>query len=215
MNSRSDLALEGLKAACGAVFGWLIATNTHKILSLIPTTVFALALGYQFLIVPRRRILTVRDICKSFMSLAEFDAKTRLTLHRPISRGRYQQVFDYLPNGAGARRKFPRSEGIVGKCINEPGVLIQNFADDHDYEISMVEDYGYSVETSRRRSTDRRSYFAAPILDGKRVVAVLYLDSVTQGAFPNHKKLGIEMLMDDILRQIGELLPHWHERSRN
>ena len=48
----------------------------------------------------------------------------------------------------------------------------------------MVDDYNYTSEQMRERTTDRRSYLCMPIMDNEKVAALFYLDARTVNAFP-------------------------------
>jgi hypothetical protein len=163
---------------------------------------------YQVRQVPNARLRSIHERLALFVKLAGFSGTVRMTIHRPIWRKRYQQVINYVPTNEGAHRKFPDTQGIVGKCIADPShVYIENFPDETAYSTLMVQRYGYSVEQSMKRAIDRRSYYAHPLVRDGKLIAVLFVDSTHCGEFPANRSLEVDGLCDELSREIAELLP--------
>jgi hypothetical protein len=110
----------------------------------------------------------------------------RCTYHVPTSRRQLRQCFDYIPYGGGNGRSWPSRKGLVGKAFKLKKSFVENFANDQDYRVGMVTDYGYTTDEVQQHSTDRRSYFCHPLIDDHlRVLGIVYFDSVVTNKFPD------------------------------
>ena len=137
--------------------------------------------------------------------LPEGNDGIRCTYHVPVGvfRKRLLQVCDYLPNGGGGGRKFPRSKGIIGAAFRDKKMLVENFHNDSDYRDQMKLKYNYTTQEIGERAADRRSYLCSPILDeNHKVLGLVYFDSDTYGTFELNGSPQITMITTtcDVIR---------------
>ncbi len=108
----------------------------------------------------------------------------RCTYHVPISDSKFLQVFDYIPNGGGGKRKFNTTRGIIAKAFQEKTPLVENFDGSHDFQKRMVTQYNYSTSELGHRTPDRRSYICYPVIDENHyVMGMIYCDSSVPHTF--------------------------------
>lgn len=96
------------------------------------------------------------------------------------------QVARYTrPSLGGPRwRILSPAVGLVGRCLRLDELVWVNFRDRSEYDHRMVAEFGFAPEDVQQHTTSARSYLAAPLHDGGRLVGVLYFFSTEPQVFP-------------------------------
>jgi hypothetical protein len=126
------------------------------------------------------------------LSNEEPDETFRFTFHirDPIFDDYLLQLMNYYPNGGGAGRIFSARRGIIGKVWRSRTPLIEGrLLDGEDRKLRRAEqvriielDWGMTNEEARK-SIERPSYVAIPILSGAKRLGILYMDSARENQF--------------------------------
>ena len=95
------------------------------------------------------------------------------------------QLTDYVgPFGGDKGRITTLDKGIIGRCARTEKREIVNFADQHEYERRMVEEFGFLRKEAESHTKSARSYLAEPIKIDGQVVGVMYFFSTEAQVFP-------------------------------
>jgi|HubBroStandDraft_6_1064221.scaffolds.fasta_scaffold21767_3 hypothetical protein len=135
-------------------------------------------------------ILTV--VSPLLLKNAEPDETFRCTFHirDPIFDDYLLQLMNYYPNGGGAGRIFSARRGIIGKVWRSRTPLIEgHLLDEKDSELPRAEqlriielNWGMTNEEARK-SIERPSYVAIPLMAGAKRLGILYMDSSKRDQF--------------------------------
>lgn len=95
------------------------------------------------------------------------------------------QITDYSGYLGGRRWRFTAStKGLIGRCLRSGKPEYANFADESEYSLRMVREFGFSREEVDRHTKQARSYCAYPIHEADKMIGVLYLFSTEPQVFP-------------------------------
>ena len=125
----------------------------------------------------------------------------RVTFHRvifPEGEAKYPEEYEQLlpyaggvSGDGGAGRKFSIRSGIVGRTIREKSAFAASRINDNyeEYIHELVHEWAYPEHDARALKSDRQSWMAVPIFGSKkRVIGVVYLDSVEREFFTDDVK---------------------------
>lgn len=97
----------------------------------------------------------------------------------------FVQIVDYQGQMHGRRwRVFSAAKGIIGRCFRTETYEYGCFASDEDFDHRMVSEFGYTKDDLANITRNGKSYWEHPIMNGRRILGVLFLFSPEPSIFP-------------------------------
>lgn len=114
------------------------------------------------------------------------------------------QLTDYVgPEGGKKGRLTLITQGIIGRCARTGKVEAIDFADEVEYDHSMVCDFGFTEEETKTHSRTARSYLAVPLKSEGVTVGVIYFFTSEPQVFPGAVDLAeLNKAAKDIVRYL-------------
>lgn len=110
--------------------------------------------------------------------------EVRCSFHKPVFRKKLKKVVGYIPNPSKEGEKLDDNKGIAGLVFHDKLILTENFHDDQEYRNLMVSNYKFTNDEMQKRSINKRSYFAFPLInENNDVKGVIFFDSNVEGTF--------------------------------
>lgn len=198
---KRNVIIRAIEFLCAAAIGGILSQSSFsKFWTFAPIVVCVAAILYEYRAAVADRQSRIKSQLTLLMRLLAFESKldVRCTYHVPVGRKQLHQVFDYIPSGGGAGRKFSQGKGIIGKTFADKGWSVENFQDDTGYREQMIAKYNYTAEELRNRRADRRSYFCYSLVDeNNNVLGLIYFDSSQPNTFTyDETDLRTKMIID-------------------
>lgn len=114
------------------------------------------------------------------------------------------QITDYVgPEGGRKGRVTLVNQGIIGRCARTERQECAGFADEDDYRMSMVRDFGFTKEEAGRHTASARSYLAHPLKVEGAVVGVMFFFTTEPQVFP---RAGRQVEWDSLAQEVVNYL---------
>lgn len=95
------------------------------------------------------------------------------------------QLCDYVGSSGGRKGRVTQiTQGVIGRCARTGNMETVEFADQKDYQASMVKNFGFTKKETASHTSSARSYLAYPIKREKEIIGVIYFFSTEPQIFP-------------------------------
>lgn len=116
----------------------------------------------------------------------------------------FVQLIDYAGKyGGNSLRITPSTKGIIGRALRSQKSEFVNFLTLSEYTERMVKEFGFTKAEAESKTSEARSYYAAPILDSHVIVGILYLFSTEPQVFP---KANVGKVIEQKATEISHVL---------